>query len=354
MSAWNMGGTWLCQPLWERYAFDPDPVVLQRIYPMLKDASLFALDWLRPDARGRLVTPVSLSPENRFRTPDGAAAAVSTASTSDIAMIREVFEQTIAAASILGVDTPLQSELRQALDRLPPYQVGRHGQLQEWLEDWDRPGDEHRHYSHLWGVFPGTQIDPWRTPDLARAAAKSLQMRGDGDLEFTLAWRAALFARLGDDRQAHAAALRLMQRNLNANLTTRCMPRKPEPFEIDGNLGFTASVAAMILQSRLDVTADGPIAEVHLLPAIPEAWSSGQVRGLRACGGIEVDASWTDRRLASATLRSDSAVACRLRCADAVEIRTDAGLVITKPVEPGGVMFDMQPGKRYELRRAQR
>jgi len=163
MTVWNMGGAWLCQNLWDHYACGLDREFLRdRAYPLLRDASLFYLGWLREDEAGRLVTPVSLSPENRFHYDQGKPAAVSMASTMDMAILRDLFAHTLHAAEVLRVDPELQSRIRAALPRLFPYQVGRHGQLQEWYRDWDRPDDRHRHTSHLWSVFPATASSPRR------------------------------------------------------------------------------------------------------------------------------------------------------------------------------------------------
>jgi len=351
MTVWNMGGAWLCQNLWDHYAFGCDRRFLaERAYPLLKGASEFYLDWLREDETGRLFTPVSLSPENRFHTEDGQVAAVSTASTMDLAIIRELFGHTIHAARILRKDTELRETLRSTLDRLPPYRVGRHGQLQEWQKDWDRTDDRHRHLSHLWPAFPGTQIDPTRTPKLAEAVARSLEIRGPGDLEFSLAWRMALWSRLGQPERAYDAAVQLMRHNLNPNLTTRCYPNKPEPFESDGNFGFTAGVAEMLLHSRLDLIDEREIAELHLLPALPEAWPNGSVHGLRARGDFEVDMTWEKGCLAEATVRSDAGTTCCVRSEWPLQITAEDRSIKADTFEPGVIHFDTRRNVSYTLR----
>ena len=346
MTVWNMGGAWLCQNLWDHYAFSCDRRFLrERAYPLLRGASEFYLDWLREDPQGRLVTPVSLSPENRFHTPDGQVAAVSAASTMDLAIVRELFVNTIHAATVLDADPDLRAALRCALDRLPPYRVGRYGQLQEWQHDWDRPDDRHRHLSHLWPVFPGTQIEPVRTPALAEAATRSIEMRGPGELEFSLAWRMALWSRLGYPQRAYDAARRLMVHNLNPNLTTQCFPGKPTPFEIDGNLGFSAGLAEMLLTSRLDLVEDREVAEINLLPALPAAWPTGWIRGLRARGGFEVDLAWRDGQLTAARIRSTTATPCRIRCEQPVLM--DGMVSDSKGVKT--ITFSPQPGAEYRV-----
>ncbi len=316
MAVWNMGGVWLCRLLWDHYAFSRDRTFLRmRAYPLLKGASQFCLDWLKQDAQGRLITPLSLSPENRFRTADGQTAAVSIASTMDMALIRELLRNTAHAAQVLDCDRSFCDALLSALKRLHPYQVGHLGQLQEWAQDWDRPGDEHRHLSHLWGVFPGTQIDPLRTPELAAAAARSLELRGEGDLEFSRAWRIGLWARLGCADRAHQNVSALLRHNTNLNFTTRCYPKQDQPFEIDGNLGLTAGIAAMLLQSRLCLDDAEEVAELHLLPALPDIWPNGSIRGLRAAGGLVVNLQWRDGRLGQATIHSRVDGTCRVRYA---------------------------------------
>jgi len=350
MSVWNMGGVWLCRLLWDHYAFSGDRKFLAaRAYPLLKGASLFCLDWLREDERGRLVTPVSLSPENRFRTADGQTAAVSIASTMDMAIIRELFANTIHAAKMLGCDADLRRTLQSALERLYPYQVGRHGQLQEWFKDWDRPDDDHRHLSHLWPVFPGSQISPARTPELAAAAAKSLEMRGEGDLEFSRAWRIGLWSRLGRADRAYQNVAAMVRHNMNPNLTSRCYPKQDQPFEIDGNLGFTAGIAAMLLQSRLDLNNGVEVAELHLLPALPAAWPEGAVRGLRASGGAVVGLQWRAGRLAEAVMHAQVDGVRRVRSEVPLKISTGGKNVETRRIGPAVIEWNAQRGREYVL-----
>lgn len=350
VSAWNMGGTWLCRLVWDHYAFSGDRKFLAtRAYPLLKGASLFCLDWLREDERGRLVTPVSASPENRFHTVDGQTAITSMASTMDMALIRELFANTIHAAEVLGCDADLRRTLQSALARLFPYQVGRYGQLQEWFKDWDRPGDNHRHLSHLWPVFPGSQISPTRTPALAAAATRSLEMRRDSEMEFSRAWRIGLWSRLGRADRAYQNVAALVGRHINPNLTARYTPRESHIFQIDGNFGFTAGIVAMLLQSRLELTNGVEVAELHLLPALATAWPNGEVCGLRASGAAVVDLHWRAGQLAKAVIRPKIDGVRRVRSGTPLNISTDGKKVEARRIEPALIEWNAERGREYVL-----
>ncbi|MFT3869716.1 MAG: glycoside hydrolase family 95 protein [Nibricoccus sp.] len=297
---WPTGGAWLCHHLWEHHQFTGDKRFLaNRAYPLFKGASRFFLDYLVKDEKtGWLVTTPSFSPEQ---------GGLCAGPTMDTQLVRALFDYTIEAARILKKDTDFISKVKQARSQLPPDLIGRHGQLQEWLEDVDRPNNNHRHMSPLWALYPGNDITP--ANEKVFAAAKTLlKWRGDGSTGWSFAWRIPLWARVGDGDFAF--------RQLNLQLTKRTLPNLFDlcgPFQIDGNFGAAAGIAEMLLQSHQRTAGLTGTVVIELLPAVPKVWRDGTVVGLCARDGFEVDITWRDASLTRVAVRSKLGRPCILR-----------------------------------------
>ncbi|HSW46073.1 MAG TPA: glycoside hydrolase family 95 protein [Phycisphaerae bacterium] len=342
---WPMGAAWLCQHLWEHYAFSGDREFLaRRAYPIMKEAADFLLDFLVEDPQGRLVTNPSHSPENKFKTPDGKSAWMCVGATMDQQITHDLFTHCIEASEILGIDAGYREKLLVARNKLAPPQIGRHGQLQEWLVDFDESEPGHRHMSHLFAFHPGNQITLRGTPELAKAARVSLERRlshGGGGTGWSRAWVALFWARFEEGDLAADSLKILLSKSTEANLFDL---HPPHIFQIDGNLGGTAAVAEMLLQSHAG--------EVSLLPALPKAWPEGAVTGLRARGGLQVDIAWQAGRATSATLQASLDRAHKVRPPrgqSVAEIRCDGQPVELRRHDDGCISFDARAGRSYTV-----
>ncbi len=358
---WAAAGAWLATHLWEHYLFTCDKTFLREAYPLMKGAARFFLDTLvEHSEKGWLVTNPSNSPENWYKAEGnprvwnrelfekGEITTICAGPTIDMEILRFLFDACAKAAKILNIDDGFRREVLKARARLAPHQIGRYGQLQEWLEDWDDPEDVHRHLSHLWGVFPGNIITPLLTPHLADAARKSLEFRGDSGTGWSLAWKINLWARLLDGERVYKLLCNVM--NLDAEhvpgteykggVLPNLFSNHP-PFNIDGNFGATSGIAEIFLQSHAG--------EIHILPALPKALAKGSFRGFCARGGFEVDLSWEGGSPVAGRIVSKCGGPCRIRATKSFKVFLDELTVPTDKKENGAIEFNTSPGKTYLL-----
>lgn len=357
---WPTANAWFCQHLWDRYLFSGDKSYLQDVYPVLKGACEFFFDFLVRDPRNSwLVASPSYSPENSpILNGVRSKASLVAGATIDNQMLYDLFRSTAEAAVILSDSKSFVDSLHYYADNLPPMQIGKWGQLQEWIDDWDDPTDQHRHLSHLWGLYPGRQINVFDTPLLFGAARKSLMNRGDHSTGWSMGWKVCLWARLLDGERAYKLITEqltptLAQKGTHGGTYPNLFDAHP-PFQIDGNLGCTAGIAEMLVQSHANA--------VHLLPALPKAWDSGTVKGLRCRGGFVLDdMQWDNHQLKEVTISSRMGGVLRIR--SKVPLMLDgkslyvatgkcpnmniAGQQVRKPVVDAGASLDSLKAEEY-------
>jgi alpha-L-fucosidase 2 len=344
---WTMGSPWLSQHLWWHYQFTKDKKYLKETaYPLMKGAARFCMDWLVP-YQGYLVTAPSMSPENTFIYNKGKRGSVSIATTMDMAIIRDLFTNLINASNELGEDKPFRDSVIAERAKLYPYHIGKNGNLQEWYKDWEDVEPHHRHVSQLFGLYPGNQISPVSTPQLAAAAIKTLELRGDEGTGWSLAWKINFWARLLDGNHSYKLLKDLLRATdlegtnyAGGGGSYNNLFDAHPPFQIDGNFGGMAGMTEMLLQSQND--------EIYLLPALPDAWATGEISGLKARGNFEVGINWKNKKLTGAYILAVVGGKCTVRTNEPIRI-TGVAVKSKKTTHGYITIFNSKKGLRYNI-----
>ena len=339
---WPTCNSWFCQHLWDHYLFSGNRDYLTEIYPLMRSACEFYLDFLIRDPKNNwLVVSPSYSPENRPVVNGKRDFTIVAGATMDNQMVNDLFRNTLEAASLIGESSAFIDSLQTVIQNLAPMQVGRWGQLQEWMEDWDNPQDRHRHTSHLWGLYPGRQITP-RTPILFEAAKRTLEGRGDHSTGWSMGWKVCFWARLLDGNHAYKLITEQLhpttdEKGQNGGTYPNLFDAHP-PFQIDGNFGCTAGISEMFVQSHAG--------SVHLLPALPDVWKKGSITGLRCRGGFTIDElNWEDNQLQSVRITSSIGGTLRI-CTTTPLIFNGEKLEVTQTPECDNPLLKSQPIRR--------